>query len=646
MAPTTVQHLKLRVQESIDIAPIQKPIRESVKTEVLNRKGKPKIGNKSRSLLSANALTSKCSSRDSTNGIPTTHTFSPQLSGEPPRSPVGSEVSSTTLTTNGSSSNPTSSGEALSGTIDNGTEDTKSASDENVLTTRTELLQGACLAGDALPVRISVTHNKPIKGMEAVIITLYRQCRVNIRPIDPPDSSGKTEKERNENFYPRSRTGLGGLSFSSAGSTRLFRQDLNQSILPLIINPHTLTANINTSIIAPAHIFPTIRNVPGDLVSFKYFVEIVVDLRGKLSGPDRILPHLNIIDVPQHGYGDPKVSRVEGSESINYYSAPSFHFLHTDQLRRAKPVASTKSEVIVGTRDSARKRGKQFECRARTLKSTPSRNSDEIRDTMDTDDRNFEGERRNRLLGDQREQCVHEDPRTTVIPLPAPEEGLDEKAQMRRAEQMLLPSAPPQDNGGPSVSNVPTPSAPPARDEEDFNHRYALIPPAPAYDGPSAAFAESHGSPEHHVLGSPAPGQPSAAAGDDKQELERQRLLALASSPEPDDDEAGVVARISQSMAPSAPVLHEDGLCDVNDPCIPKSLPAGLTDGGIAPEALQSNPTLLPSFLGKGSSDRVHESRNDRPLNDDCLCDDQNSHVKTSSPDAGMHDKNISPGSG
>ena len=238
----------------------------------------------------------------------------------------------------------------------------------------------------------------------------------------------------------------------------------------------------------PEHAFPTITCVPGGMISFKYFVEVVIDLRGKLTSQDRFLPHLSITNAPQHSYGDAKVSKIEGVNGVSYSATPGFNYLITDQIRRTKGVVFTTTEVIVGTRDSARSRGKQRESSDKSDQNgtlePPQQHGEqqayEISSPVNYQESGLTEDFDWQHPPDSSRSGRH----TPVFPPPDVEEPLDEKARIRRAEERLLPSAPPQD-GEPSSAVAPT--APFAYDEEDFVNRYGFGAPAPAYDGPSAS---------------------------------------------------------------------------------------------------------------------------------------------------------------
>ena len=526
--------------------------------EAYHKRKKPRMGPRKK----------EKSSLDSGNSTqsPTSTSPSPHTEEDPPRSPVPSELSSASATGSSISSNPVSS------RITHRVHTTEIDQDANAILyqdtayAKTEVLQGGCLPGDSLPIRIEIHHTKPIKSMQGVIITLFRQGRIDTQPPMPLGPVRKGEKPKYEDYYPRSRTGLGGLSLSAAGSSRSFRQDLNQVFAPIIIDPQTLTQVINTSIQAPFDLFPTISCVPGAMITFNYFVEIVIDLRGKVGSQDRILDHLSVTNMPQHGYGDPRISKYEGTEGVSYLSTPGFTYLITDQLRRTKGVIFTRTKITVGTRDSARRRGRPREERSMPDSSRSLAPSIELGREIEPKETVLEHEeRQNQAQDDQIDGPNYPGHHRAIsIPPPAMEDGLDEKARMKRAEQSLLPSSPPLDD---RPSSTPLPSAPPAIDEDDFCRRYGFT--VPAYDGPSTAVQHipNGGQQSHHHNNS------ASGPQDDKLECERRRLFALASSP--DDNEEGRVSNLPESHPqgpqPSAPILYQDDIFDVNDPRVPQS---------------------------------------------------------------------------
>ncbi|KAM0795448.1 hypothetical protein BDR22DRAFT_894144 [Usnea florida] len=581
IAPISSQHRKLGFLEAIDISLFPKPKVEMVSMDVGCKRGKAKAGNKKKRATSRER-------RDSDHTSSENHNYNERSDNQridyhPPHSPVPSEISSA-ATSNSTSSNATGSVEPPVRTFIESAEEEIVKAPSNTISAKIEILRGGCLAGDSIPVKVSIKHDTAVKSMQGVIITLYRQGRIDALPAIPLGPQRRGEKPKYEDYYPKSYTGLGGLSLTSAGSSRSFRQDLNQTFAPVIVDPQSLTAVINTSIQAPVHVFPTINCVPGEMVSFRYFVEVVVDLRAKIGSQDRIRPHVSMTSGIQHGYGDAKMTRIEGSDGVNYAATPGFNYLVTDQLRRTKGVVFTRTEIVIGTNDSSRTRQKQREFQPALDENRSSRGSAvlgiEITRDQDSDPGHHESyvEMHDNIC--QLASTPEQQP-TAIIPPPEIDEDLDEKGRLRRAEERLLPSQPPPDNE-PSSSTAPMPSAPIAMDEADFIQRYRQDHPAPAYEGPQ----------------------------DDKMELERQRLLAQASAPDTHDGaEADTGGFDSQMAQPSAPVLYEDDIFDVNDPRVPRMAanePHRSEPSAPAPTENNSHP--LDDNHEPGTSNRGNEN--------------------------------------
>ncbi|KAL6716484.1 ph-response sensor protein [Lecanora helva] len=644
IAPTSVQHFKLKVQEVIDIASLQKPKPVAFSMETTQKKGKSKASSSGNAAAPKSDRESK-SSRESTTKSSTLQANTSQMTEEPPRSPVPSEISSTTATSSSDSSNPTNLGEPSSCFINKPADDITAISDPSIISAKTEVLQGGCLAGDQIPIKITIKHNKAVKNMQGIIVTLYRQGRIDTHPAIPLGPFRKGEKRRYEDYYPKSRTGLGGLSLSAAGSSRSFRQDLAQIVVPIIIDPSSLTTVINTTIEAPPHLFPSVTDVPGAMVSFKYFVEIVADLRAKLTGQDRIRPHLSITSAPQHGHGDPTVSRMENADGVNYHSAPAFNYLITDQLRRTRGVISTKTEIVVGTRDSTRKRGKHSADRLRRSADTSLRNSVDLgrEEELVPENRNEHAEPVDEILNWEQPTRRDRGRPPAAISLPQPEEDVDEKTRMRRAEERLLPSEPPRDENQRHLITAPAPSAPSAIDEDDFITRYGLTHPAPAYDG-LRTFPTGVQSTGTRPLQHFHPDQ------EDKQELERQRLLALESSPDDNTDADETTRTTPRAMVPSAPILYQDDIFSLNDPRIPESSPDDFADDHIPPEAQtnhdeQSAPAtegiIAPSRLENEAVQHAVGSQRIKP-SDTGIRQDNESNLRESTNDPSRNDEPLS----
>ncbi|KAI2635958.1 hypothetical protein GGS21DRAFT_513925 [Xylaria nigripes] len=475
----------------------------------------------------------------------------------------------------------------------------KSGHDEREITATVELLKGGGLPGDLIPVRIRVEHNRYLKSLHGIIVTLYRQGRVDYAPPITPSLTGlsveEAKKLERDEVYPRSKTGLGGLSLSFAGSCSVFRKDLSQAVAPLIIDPMTLTANITTAVRVPEDAFPSIRNVPGGLISFKYHIEVIVDLGGKLAGPSS---GASKSQSPNRMVPSTSVRGTYGID-LNLLGNLNRAIIDTDHIRREKGVISVSFELIVGTTDSSRSRGKAVTRPSPTVRVPTQEDSRGEEDEYDSAWQNIHSGEQTTYGADAENHdgfnnegyqqppsgfyspmtsstSAHYDHQTyeteapSYVPPPrVPEEILTDKERVRQAEQRLLPSQPfpgdPEREAGPSQFS--------ALDQSPYsaarNPAYASLVVEPNADGemseePSAPTLESFGSqpPEQHV--------------DDKQEIERRRLMAEASAPPniPDDCH-GAESSVSVpdrsrlpsmwSHEPSAPVLDESGDAGIRD---------------------------------------------------------------------------------
>lgn len=566
---------KLALVETIDIAPLSQPRPRVISLEPVSRKPKSKFGTKK-------IGPSKRNVKGISVLIPQQHGYTTnnesvisQVTDEPLRSPALSEHGSVGGRSSGTSSSLTGSPPHSGGTGGVHRRDSINSDACGTITAMIEPSYAGCLPGDVLPLKISVDHTKPVKAMQGIIVTLFRQGRVDTSPTIPLGPSIRGQKQDYE-YYPKSLTGLGGLSLSSAGSSKLFRQDLNQTFTPLIIDPRSLTAILKTSIQVPEHVFPTISSTPGAMISFSYYLEVVIDLRGKPITQDRFIPRLGMVNVvPGHGQGDPTINGVDG---ITNSATSGFCSLDTSQMRREKGVVSSVFEVIVGTKDSNRKRLRQKENTQDPKvgqKATPS--NVEVNRNEDL----AAGVRReNSAVGsDGPENC----PPTTVdgvqdavngttysrlvmIPPPMIEDEQDEKTRLKRAEERLLPSSPPNSDEPSSSAYVQIrPSAPAAFENDSFVTRTGLSQlNAPEYDGASApsfaTVAPSNVSWYRHAYPTSGPIFSHAGPQDDKQELERQRLQMSASSPydAPEDATPEPGSPQNHRIEPTAPVLEDD----------------------------------------------------------------------------------------
>jgi hypothetical protein len=603
IAAITSAEMKVSLVEKVDIGVLVPPRERRVTMHAMRRRARkkktPAAATAATTLQTHTAATETTESvsdldsiRPNDNSIDssnleesTAHDGTHHIPRSPIHSDIQSEVSAESAATHNSSS--VRGVEANGGSVA-GSRVSGGAAEEREITATVELLKGGCLPGDLLPIKISVDHNRRMKSMHGIVVTLYRQGRVDYAPpssLFTNLSKEDAERLEREEYYPKSRTGLGGLSLSSAGSCSVFRKDLSQAISPLIIDPTTLSANITTSVRVPEDVFPSIKGVPGGLICFKYHVEVVVDLGGRLAGQTQgsLQQPGSFGPMPAPGAGSGSaLGAYDANRMANWNGA----IVDTDNIRREKGVISVSFEVVVGTMDSTRSRGKSVVRSAVASDPTPRQTFPDVDDMNYSWHDEFDGDGAYDETGDRvtpYEQSesyypsdgAHQRPyynfhsQDTQAPdyVPPPQlpdqNGLSEKERVRQAEERLLPSQPP----APSLGSEAGPSQPPA---------LAASSPQP---GAHTIRSSADNDTTYERPSAPTLAQLSATAAsnpfDDKQELERRRLMAEASAPPevPEDYEIEGssapppdIAGPATSHEPSAPVLNEHGIYGSHDP--------------------------------------------------------------------------------
>lgn len=651
-------------------------------------------------------------------------------SGAGSESPAGSNAAASTAVhsaamTTGTNTSPSTITNPVAGSSRNGqrhqspgptrsvsTTTISGTADDRTITATVDLLKGGCLRGEVVSVKVSVQHVKRIKSLHGVVVTLYRQGRIDSAPpeyivptaganlaketdgfkgnkngalgegvpnIDHGGGDGqvqaqgrKTKKPREtddsskakqkvqpkesewnqqptgnkddnssgrgstkvDNYYPKSKTGLGGLSLMSAGTCSVFRKDLSQSFSPLIIDPRTLQSSVTASVRMPEDAFATIKGVPGDMISFKYQLEVIVDLGGKLAS------------LLQSGVGPAGPSLV--SKSGNPYDGKptttsaiwggGSHMIETDQLRRQKGVIYVAFEVVVGTTDTTRQRSRGVQGVSDSLRQENIPRQDSQlqpqpyephnpiddrypEDRKDLNRQHRHNQQRHELYRNWSVNGIASGGHAAAGPSTAPAGSSIDDLNYHHQYHPYIQQADYEyygDSNSPSVPSVPhlpynsrgsfadhapryVPTAEMLAAERDSNltekeriHRaeQRLLPSQPATaasapnggEGSSSSTASRHapiapsaplldeveapdiGSPlvssrDNDLLGS------SQAPTEDKQELERRRLLAEASAPPdfPDDcyDDSG--PSIGRSGSAATTRLHAAGAASSRD---------------------------------------------------------------------------------
>jgi hypothetical protein len=511
ISPTTSCDAKVNLIESIDIAPVMEPKPRIISLEPISRRARAKTPRKRPDTAGGNAIPQTPTDPEAPRKIQISEPTSTADDAHSPRSPSPSEVSYGSQMSSGGASGTEYGIRSVNTATEGSTQANggRTAAKGKTITATIDVLKGGFLRGDQIPIKITVKHTKHVRSLNGIIVTLYRQARVDMHPALPVAPNSKGDKKKTEEYYPKSRTGLGGLSLSSAGSSHVFRKDLSQSFAPLFVDPRTLTAEVKCTVRVPDDSFPTISNVPGAMISFKYYIEVVVDIQGKLTGLDRMVANAGLVNVPS-ATGSTGIGPDDTANSM--FSSWGGNFVDTDQIRREKGVISSLFEVIIGTKDSERN-GKRRQVQAQE----PFNAIHEIPVEANGEPILAEGYSQEYYDYDENGQYYdyNYDPSYYDIPgyehyghgnepsYHAPlhmddEQGLSEKERVRRAEARLLPSQPP-DVPGPSSSTFGAlprgiqPSAPVLPEDDDPHQPYTAAGPSspPAHPPPPFRAASS-----------------------------------------------------------------------------------------------------------------------------------------------------------
>lgn len=178
-----------------------------------------------------------------------------------------------------------------------------------------EIAKRGFLKGELIPIKLTINHLKKIQDSKGIIVTLVRVCR---------------------------------LDYGLDGFYESFRKDLQQLVIPLFVDPKTFSLEINTSLRVPPDAFPTISGCP--IVSFQYFIEVMLNLSGKSLSFDGPSEHPKSALIPLE---EPQTSpgNVLGNYSFHPYQVNQDRsdFINTDRFKRLKKFLLITSEIVIGT---------------------------------------------------------------------------------------------------------------------------------------------------------------------------------------------------------------------------------------------------------------------------------------------------------
>lgn len=184
-----------------------------------------------------------------------------------------------------------------------------------------DIPQRGYLRGESIPVKLTINHLKKIQDLNGIIITFVRVCRLD----NGPD-----------------------------GVVESFRKDLQQTVLPLYVDPVTLNSEVKTSLRVPPDAFPTITGCP--LVSFQYFIEVLINLSGRSVNVDPDLVADRHLPDTNNNIQQPQQKNTTSIESFQFNFTSTIQnqkdrstFINTDRFKRSKKFLQLTSEICIGT---------------------------------------------------------------------------------------------------------------------------------------------------------------------------------------------------------------------------------------------------------------------------------------------------------
>mmetsp|Transcript_3283 Transcript_3283/g.3667 ORF Transcript_3283/g.3667 Transcript_3283/m.3667 type:complete len:783 (+) Transcript_3283:333-2681(+) len=181
-----------------------------------------------------------------------------------------------------------------------------------------EIPERGFLRGELIPIKLNINHTRKIQDLNGIIVTFVRVCR---------------------------------LSNGHENMAESFRKDLQQLVVPLYVDPNTFQSEINTSLRVPADAFPTISGCP--LVSFQYFIEVLINLSGKSLVLDSSNHRKPSTDEANHSLLENPSNDMKYKFNFNSNAAMNHSersgFINTDKFKRMKKFLLLTTEVIIGT---------------------------------------------------------------------------------------------------------------------------------------------------------------------------------------------------------------------------------------------------------------------------------------------------------
>ncbi|KAI5966310.1 RIM8 [Candida pseudojiufengensis] len=347
--------------------------------------------------------------------------------------------------------------------------------------------QRGYLRGESIPVKLSINHLKKVQDLNGIIITFVRVCRLD----NGPD-----------------------------GVVESFRKDLQQVVLPLYVDPITFQSEIQSSLRVPADSFPTITGCP--LVSFQYFIEVLINLSGKsiIVDPeaitDRHSPDSQQQDQ-QHQITSIENFQFNFNSSLQHQKDRS-NFINTDRFKRSKKFLQLTSEIYIGTHRSKleieddRMSGRSSSSISNSNNVSPAiftnspiaNNNNNNHNSITTSPINHNSTSPSNISANSPSRIIPTIPESSQLQIPPyndvptynnqinnfnnnnNNEPLSEKEQMAQYHESLLPSAPPEEDGDVEDNHDLNQKHGINIHNDHHNHQHQDFPPPPLSESSSS----------------------------------------------------------------------------------------------------------------------------------------------------------------
>ena len=195
ISPTSSCETKINFMDVIDIASIEEPKSRIISLEPVPRKTRAKPSSRKR--LTPRTGSVSALSADNTESVRITRVSERNGAAEESdvsQSPAPSDVSFESHFSSGNASGTEYGIRSINTAVEGSSQSSTRTLKDKTITAAIDMMSGGFLRGDQIPVKVSVIHTKPVRNLKGIIVTLYRQARVDMHPALPVLSNSKGDR--------------------------------------------------------------------------------------------------------------------------------------------------------------------------------------------------------------------------------------------------------------------------------------------------------------------------------------------------------------------------------------------------------------------------------------------------------------------